>query len=196
MRDDIFIHPRALVETETIGPGTRVWAFTHVMAGVTLGARVNVGGHCFLEAGVVVGEGVTIKNGNQIWEGVTLEDGVFVGPSVTFTNDRYPRSPRLESPAGVAGRYRRKVDWLEPTRVKTGASLGAGSILLPGITIGEYATVAAGAVVTGDVPPHTLVRGTPARSAGFVCFCGQPCADVTTVDTCRESGHCRKEKAP
>jgi acetyltransferase-like isoleucine patch superfamily enzyme len=201
--DDIFIHPQALVETEEIGPGTRVWAFTHVMVGVRLGARVNVGGHCFLESGVVVGDGVTIKNGNQIWEGVTLGDGAFVGPAVTFTNDRYPRSARLEgsrapvgAPAGATCRYERKERWLEPTVIGIGASLGAGSVLLPGITIGDYATVAAGALVTRDVPPHTLVRGAPARSAGRVCFCGRPCRDASIIDACQTSGQCREEDAP
>ncbi len=91
--DDVFIHPASIVETEQIGRGTRIWAFTHVMQGISIGADCNIGEHCFIESGVVIGNNVTIKNGNMLWDGVTLEDGVFVGPNVSFTNDLYPRSP-------------------------------------------------------------------------------------------------------
>jgi acetyltransferase-like isoleucine patch superfamily enzyme len=170
MLPDVFVHPAAIVETEQIGPHTRIWAFVHVMANAAIGANCNIGDHCFIESGAVLGDNVTVKNGNMIWEGIVLEDGVFVGPHVFFTNDRYPRSPRLpQARARYAGR-----DWLEPTIVRRGASLGAGATLLAGITVGEFAMVGAGAVVTRDVPAYALVVGHPARVKGWVCQCGQP----------------------
>jgi acetyltransferase-like isoleucine patch superfamily enzyme len=140
------------------------------MKHVSIGVNCNIGDHCFIESGAVIGNNVTIKNANMIWEGVTLEDGVFVGPHVFFTNDLYPRSQRLPQ-------AKKRYDgggWLLPTIVRSGASLGAGAILLAGLTIGEFAMVGAGAVVTGDVPPYTLVIGNPARARGWVCQCGRP----------------------
>jgi UDP-2-acetamido-3-amino-2,3-dideoxy-glucuronate N-acetyltransferase len=168
MTVEVFVHPTALVDAESIGAGTRIWAFTHILAGASVGANCNIGDHCFLESGVFVGNDVTIKNGNAIWDGVTLENGVFVGPSVVFTNDVRPRSPRFVE---AAHRYADR-GWLLPTLVCRGATLGAGAIIVAGVTIGEYALVAAGAVVTRDVEPHALVVGTPARRCGWVCRCG------------------------
>jgi acetyltransferase-like isoleucine patch superfamily enzyme len=107
----------------------------------------------------------------MIWEGITIEDGVFVGPHVFFTNDLYPRSPRLPQ---ASYRYHKVEDWLEPTLIKHGASLGAAAVILAGITIGRFAMVGAGAIVTHDVPEYALVRGNPARVKGWVCQCGQP----------------------
>src|SRR6185437_1616173 len=107
---DIYVHPSAIVETDQIGKGTRIWAYTHVMKDVVIGTNCNIGEHCFLESGVTVGDDVTIKNGSLLWEGVHLEDGTFLGPRVTFTNDRYPRSPRL---AQARSRYTDR-RWLEP----------------------------------------------------------------------------------
>jgi UDP-2-acetamido-3-amino-2,3-dideoxy-glucuronate N-acetyltransferase len=170
MVEGVFCHPTALVETREIGRGTRIWAFSHVMAGAIIGENCNVGDHCFVETGAIVGNNVTIKNGNTIWDGVTLEDGVFVGPGVCLTNDLYPRSARLPH---ACERYHDR-DWLVPTRVKSGASLGAAAVILAGVTIGEYALVAAGAVVTHDVSPHAIVTGNPARLHGWACRCGLP----------------------
>ncbi|MFB3814494.1 MAG: acyltransferase [Terriglobales bacterium] len=165
----VFVHPTALVESERIGAGTRIWAFTHVMCGSVIGSNCNLGDHCFVEAGAIIGDNCTIKNDNAIWEGITLEEGVFVGPSVRFTNDLYPRSPRLPQ---ASARYENRA-WLVPTRVRVGATIGAGAIVLAGVVLGEFCTVAAGAVVTRDVPAYTLVKGSPARVAGWVCECGQ-----------------------
>lgn len=179
----IFTHPTAIVETSDIGSGTAIWALTHVMKNVSIGENCNVGGHCFVESGAVIGNNVTIKNGNMLWEGVTVEDGVFVGPSVIFTNDLHPRSPRLPQ---AQERYLTKA-WLLPTSVKQGATLGAGAIILPGITIGEFAMIGAGAVVTKDVPPHALMLGNPAQRRGWVCQCGQPLTfrhEIAHCDTC------------
>jgi UDP-2-acetamido-3-amino-2,3-dideoxy-glucuronate N-acetyltransferase len=168
--NDVMIHPRALVETDDIGDGTRVWAFAHVMAGAKIGKHCNIGDHCFVETGAVIGDQCTIKNGTMIWEGVTLQEGVFVGPNVLFTNDLVPRSPRLPD---VHARYSEKKNWLVPTKIERGVAIGAGAVILAGITIGEFAMVAAGAVVTKSVPAHRLVMGFGARVSGFVCRCGQ-----------------------
>ncbi|MCP4775277.1 MAG: N-acetyltransferase, partial [Planctomycetaceae bacterium] len=108
------VHPQALVECETIGKGSRVWAFAHVMEGASLGTDCNVGDHAFLETGSYVGNNVTIKNHVCIWEGIVIEDDVFLGPHVVFTNDKYPRSPRMSR---TSNRYRQKETWLESTVV-------------------------------------------------------------------------------
>lgn len=169
------VHPTALVQTERVGPGTRIWGFTHVQAGASIGRDCNIGSHCYVEAGAVLGDCVTVKNGNAIWAGVTLDDGVFVAPGVVFTNDRHPRSPRL----GVTGsRYDDDSSWLTPTRVGRGATVGAGAVVVAGVTIGEFALVGAGALVIRDVAPHALVYGSPAERRAWVCRCAQrlePC---------------------
>lgn len=164
------VHQTALCESESIGGGTRIWAFAHVMKGARIGRDCNLGDHVFVEDGAVIGDRVTIKNGVAIWRGVTLEDDVFVGPLAVFTNDRHPRSPRA---VHAQERYAHVENWLEPTHLKRGATIGAGAIILCGITIGQYATVGAGAVVTRDVPDHALMLGNPARQRGWVCVCGQ-----------------------
>lgn len=165
---DFYCHPTAIVETETIGKDTRIWAYAHVMKNVIIGSNCNVGDHCFIESGAIIGNNVTIKNGNMIFDGITLEDGVFVGPHVFFTNDLYPRSPRLPQ---AKQRYENH-EWFQKTLVKYGATLGAGAIILAGNTIGEFSMVGAGSVVTRDVPPYALVTGNPARRVGWVCQCG------------------------
>lgn len=150
-----FRHPAALVETSSIGRGTRVWAFAHVLPGARIGADCNLCDHVFVENDVVVGDRVTVKCGVQLWDGVTLEDDVFVGPNATFTNDPFPRS-------------RRRPERFTPTLVRSGASIGAGATILCGRTIGANAMVGAGAVVTRDVPANAIVAGNPARIRGYV----------------------------
>jgi acetyltransferase-like isoleucine patch superfamily enzyme len=145
-----FRHPQAIVETDRVGPGTRVWAFAHVLPGAVIGRDCNICDHVFIENDVVVGDRVTVKCGVQLWDGVTLEDDVFVGPNATFTNDPFPRSRQYPE------RFAR-------TTVRAGASIGANATLLPGIEIGQGAMVGAGAVVTHDVPPGVIVTGNPAR---------------------------------
>ena len=144
------MHAAAIVESNDIGPRTRIWAFAHVKDGARIGADVNVCDFTYVEDGAFVGDRVTVKSGVYIWDGIHIEDDVFIGPNVTFTNDRFPRS-RL---------YHEEY---EKTRVRRGASLGAAAVILPGLTIGERALVGAGAVVTRDVPARTLVVGNPAR---------------------------------
>ena len=166
---DYRAHPKAIVESDAVGSGTRVWAFAHVMDGAVIGAECNIGEHVFVESGAVLGDRVTVKNCVQVWEGVTLEEDVFVGPCAVFTNDRYPRSPRSDA---VGTRYGTK-EWLEPITVRKGATVGANATVVSGVKIGRYAMVAAGSVVTKDVPDHALVMGVPAQAAGHVCRCGQ-----------------------
>jgi len=158
----VFVHPLALCESDDVGPRTRIWAFAHVLAGARVGADCNVGDHAFVEGGAVVGDGVTIKNGVLLWSGVTVEDGVFLGPGAVFTNDAGPRAPYPKGPAG----------W-RPTLVRRGATVGANATVLSGLTIGRWAMVGAGAVVTADVADHALVVGNPARQAGWACACGR-----------------------
>ena len=147
---EFFRHPQAIVESERIGAGTRVWAFAHVLQGAVIGRDCNICDHVFIENDVVVGDRVTVKCGVQLWDGVRLEDDVFIGPNATFTNDPFPRS-------------RQHPERFARTIVRAGASIGANATLLPGIEIGRAAMVGAGAVVTHDVPPGVVVTGNPAR---------------------------------
>ena len=171
--EGIFVHPRALNESRRVGKGTRIWAFAHIMEGAVIGRDCNIGDHCFVETGAVIGCGATVKNGVFVWDGVVLADYVFVGPNAVFTNDRRPRSPRGP---GARERYAGR-NWLEPTRVCEGATIGANATVRCGVRIGRYAMIAAGAVVTRDVADFELVAGGPARNAGWVCMCGERLAD-------------------
>ena len=164
-----FFHRTALVETDRIGGGTRVWAYAHVMSGAIVGENCNICDHGFIESGAIIGNNVTLKNHVCVWEGVTLEDDVFVGPFVAFTNDRHPRSPRMPE---AFDRYRDKQNWLVKTVVERGATIGANATIVGGIRIGQYSFIAAGAVITADVEPFSLMVGTPARKIGYVCRCG------------------------
>jgi len=150
-----FQHPNALVESDAIGARTRIWAFAHVLPGARIGEDCNLCDGVFVEGKVVVGDRVTVKCGVQLWDGVELEDDVFVGPNVTFTNDRFPRS-------------RSYPDTFLKTLVCKGASIGGNATILPGLTIGRRAMVGAGAVVTKDVPPNAIVVGSPATIRGYV----------------------------
>ncbi len=148
-------HANAIVETESIGAGTRIWAFVHVLPGAQIGADCNLCDHVFIENDVVVGDRVTIKSGVQLWDGVRIEDDAFIGPNVTFTNDPFPRSKQYPDKYAV-------------TVVQKGASIGANATILPGITIGRNAMVGAGSVVTKDIPPNAIVTGNPARIVNYV----------------------------
>ncbi len=161
---EFFTHEKALVDTGAkIGKGTRVWAFAHVMKGALIGTNCNIGNYAFVESGAILGNDVTVKNGVQVWEGVTAEDGVFLGPNCVFTNDMWPRS-YLKPP---------KESWLEKTVLRKGCTVGANSTILCGIEIGAYAFVAAGALVTKNVPAHAIVKGSPARVCGWICVCAK-----------------------
>ncbi|MFZ5926420.1 MAG: WxcM-like domain-containing protein [Acidobacteriota bacterium] len=157
MGERFFQHPHAIVESARIGPGTRIWAFAHVLPGAVIGSDCNICDHVFIENDVVIGDRVTIKCGVQLWDGLRVGDDVFIGPNATFTNDRFPRSKRRQPP-----------DRIPRTVVKRGASIGANATIHPGVTIGEDAMVGAGAVVTRDVPRNAIVSGNPAVITSYV----------------------------
>lgn len=154
-----FLHPHALVDSGAhIGPRTRVWAFAHVVRGAVVGEDCNLCDHTFIEGKVVIGNRVTLKCGVFLWDGIRVDDDVFIGPGAVFTNDPRPRSRQI--PASYP-----------ETRLMQGCSVGAGAVILPGLTIGCWSMVAAGAVVTRDVAPYSLVVGNPARFRSFICPC-------------------------
>jgi acetyltransferase-like isoleucine patch superfamily enzyme len=160
-RGAVVVHAQGLCESETVGAGTRVWAFAHVLSGAQVGRDCNICDGAYVEGGAVLGDGVTVKNQVMIFDGVTVGDHVFLGPGATFTNDLNPRA-----------HVKRTGDALLPTVVERGATLGAGVVVVCGVTIGEYAFVGAGAVVAKDVPAHGFVVGNPARQIGWACWCG------------------------
>jgi UDP-2-acetamido-3-amino-2,3-dideoxy-glucuronate N-acetyltransferase len=149
------IHKLADVATTQIGEGTRIWQFVVILPDAKIGSDCNLCAHVFIENDVIVGDRVTIKCGVQLWDGLRIGNDVFIGPNVSFTNDRYPRSKSYP------------LEFLK-TILEDGASIGAGAVILPGLTIGTGAMVAAGAVVTKDVAPRSLVRGNPATHVRFI----------------------------
>ena len=166
-----FKHELALVESENIGDGTKVWGWSHVMKGARIGKDCNIGEHCFIETNVVLGDRVTVKNGVAVWDGVTAENDVFLGPNAVLTNDMRPRSRSSNFKP-------------QKTLLKKGCSIGANATVLCGITIGQYALVGAGSVVTGDVPDFAVVVGNPGRMRGFACICGEPLAFTAGRSVC------------
>jgi len=171
MSETVFMHPTAIVESDNVGENTRVWAYTHILKHAVIGRNCNICDFVFIENDVVLGDDVTVKCGVYIWDGLTIEDRVFIGPAVVFTNDRTPRSKAY-------------LDEYPRTVIREGASLGAGAVILPGIIVGRYAMVGAGAVVTRDVGDFALVFGNPARQQGHVCQCSKQLVFANGSATC------------
>jgi UDP-2-acetamido-3-amino-2,3-dideoxy-glucuronate N-acetyltransferase len=160
--EDIFIHSTAVVDDNvTIGKDSKIWHFSHILSGSTVGERCNIGQNVVIGPEVSIGKGCKIQNNVSVYKGVTLEDDVFCGPSIVFTNIYNPR-------AAI-----RKMDQVRPTRVKKGATLGANATVVCGTTLGRYCFIGAGAVVNKNVPDHALVVGNPAKQIGWTCFCGE-----------------------
>lgn len=175
--EDVFVHPDGRCESDSVGALTRVWAFAHVLKGAVVGSGCNLGDHTYVEDGAVLGNNVTIKNGVQVWSGVTLEDDVFVGPNATFTNDLRPRAFIKKHAAG-----------LDTTLVRRGATIGANATIVCGHTVGEYAFIGAGAVITRDVPAYALMVGTPAKRIGWMCSCGERLSNDIGTHSCPVCG--------
>lgn len=174
--EKVFVHATSIIdENVEIGENTKVWCFCHIQSGARIGRNCSFGQNVNISNNVIIGNEVKIQNNVSVYEGVELEDGVFCGPSMVFTNDL---TPRARMPKGRAGYLK--------TLVKHDASLGANSTIVCGHTIGEYAMIAAGAVVTGDVKPFALMAGVPARQIGWVCKCG------AVLDAQLQCKHCKK----
>jgi acetyltransferase-like isoleucine patch superfamily enzyme len=156
------VHPLGLCESDTVGPGTRVWAWAHVLAGARVGVDCNICDHAYVEGGARLGDRVTVKNAVLVFDGVEVGDDVFLGPNVVFTNDLRPRAHVKKGPEALL-----------PTVVEDGVTLGAGSVVVCGTRIGRHAFAAAGSVITRDVTPHSFVAGNPATHRGWVCTCGE-----------------------
>ena len=174
MTEPIFVHPNGLCESPTVGEGTRIWAFAHVLPGAQIGSDCNICDGVFVENDVVIGDRVTLKCGVQLWDGLRVGDDVFIGPNATFANDPFPRS-------------RQRPEQFAITRIHDGASIGANATILPGVAIGRRAMIGAGAVVTTDVPANAKVIGNPGTIIGYV--------DDQTVDVDRGADDSAREKA-
>lgn len=155
MESKLFIHPSSEVHTIQIGDNTSIWQFCVVLANAVIGKNCNINCHCFIESDVVLGDNVTVKSGVYLWDGIRIGDNVFIGPNVTFINDKYPMSKHYP-------------DRFMNTIIMEGASIGAGSIIMGGITIGRNVLVGAGSFVNKTIPDNALVFGSPARIVGHV----------------------------
>jgi len=164
------IHPLSDVQSKKIGADTVIWQYAIVLPGAIIGNNCNINAHCFIENDVRIGNNVTVKCGVFVWDGITVEDNVHIGPNVTFTNDIYPRSKHNFE--------------IAKTILKKGASIGANATIIAGLTIGEYALIGAGSVVTKNVPNNTLWTGNPARQKGFVCDCGHKLDEALHCSQC------------
>ena len=157
-----FFHQTAVIDNDcNIGKGTKIWHFSHVLSNSIIGRNCNIGQNVVIGPDVTIGKGCKIQNNVSVYKGVTLEDGVFCGPSMVFTNIYNPRAEI------------RKMDQVRPTLVKHGATLGANCTVVCGVTIGRYAFIGAGAVVTHNAPDHALMLGNPAKKVGWMCQCGE-----------------------
>lgn len=167
-----YCHPQSIVESNDIGENTRIWAFAHILPGAVVGSDCNINDQTFIENDVVLGNNVTVKSGVYIWDGVRIQDNVFIGPNVTFTNDLRPRSKQYPS------------EFLK-TLLEEWVSIGANATIIAGNTIGKYAMVGAGSLVTKSIPNNTLWYGNPAKFKSYICNCGEK---LNTHLTCSDCG--------
>lgn len=165
------IHPSADVQSKSIGQNSTIWQFVVILPGAVIGENCNINCHVFIENDVIIGNNVTIKSGVQIWDGLRLENNVFISPNVTFTNDLLPRSKHFP-------------ERFLNTIVEEGASIGANSTIIGGITIGRYSMIGAGSLVTKNIPDHTLWYGHPAVFKANICKCGSKLDDKLICTTC------------
>ena len=178
MENKFYVHPTSVIDDNVqIGENTKIWHFCHIQSGSSIGTNCSLGQNVNVSNNVVIGNGCKIQNNVSVYEGVELEDDVFCGPSCVFTNDL---TPRAKYPKGHQN-YKK-------TMVRRGASIGANATVVCGHTIGEWALIGAGAVVTSNVPPHALMIGVPARQKGWVCECGQLLEEDDEVFVCPDCG--------
>lgn len=174
-----FCHDTAVIDSPCrIGSGTKIWHFSHLMSGCKLGNDCTVGQNVYIASTVTIGHRTKIQNNVSLYDGVQIEEDVFIGPSAVFTNVKNPRAHRDQS-----GRF-------SQTKVKKGATIGANATIICGCTVGEYAFIGAGAVVTKNVSPHALMVGVPAKQCGWVCQCGEPLTGKNACNKC----HCAAEE--
>lgn len=166
------IHKLADVQSKQIGKNTNIWQFCVILKNAKIGNNCNISAQVFIENDVLIGNNITIKSGVQIWDGITLEDNVFIGPNVTFTNDFTPRSKQYPN------------KFLKTT-IKTGATIGANSTIIGGITIAQYAMIGAGSVITKNIKEQELWYGNPATHKGYVCKCGEKCDNSLICNNCK-----------
>jgi UDP-2-acetamido-3-amino-2,3-dideoxy-glucuronate N-acetyltransferase len=173
-----FVHATADISPlAIIGEGTQIWNHSKIREGAQIGSECTIGQNVYIDFNVIIGNRVKIQNNASIYHGITIEDGVFIGPHVCFCNDLTPRAITPD------GRLKNADDWqVSPILVRYGASIGAGSIIVPGIIIGRFAMIGAGSVVTRSIPDHALVYGNPARLHGYVCACGQKLEEMSQTD--------------
>ncbi len=169
----VFVHETALCESDQIAAGTRIWAFAHVMKGAKIGKDCNICDHAFIEGGAVIGDRVIIKNNVMVWDKVTVEDDVFLGPNAVLTNDFIPRAAFKNPPEKFL-----------PTRICSGASIGANATIVCGVTIGSGAFIGAGTVVIHNVPAYAMVVGNPARQIAWICACGEKLPESLHCSAC------------
>lgn len=167
------IHPSSDVQSKKIGKDTFIWQYVIILPNAVIGKNCNINAHCFIENDVEIGDNVTVKCGVYLWDGIYIEDNVQIGPNVTFTNDLYPRA--------------KKPFTLLKTIIKQSASIGANATILGGITIGEYALIGAGSVVTKNIPNNTLWVGNPAKQIGYVCNCGKKLNTGLHCESCNSN---------